>query len=244
MIKNGDLHREVLPHWFHQRLFSGRALPVIARTCRGRMETKVIVVDRKRLEDVNILSAAEAVKEGKIVVFPTETVYGIGCRYDDESARERVFALKRRERSKPLGIYLLSASEVEEYALMPPMAEKLSGAFLPGPLTLVLPGRRGGKLGFRIPSDEVTRRLIRLCGIPLSGTSANLSGRESPTTGQQAIAAMHGRADYIIDAGKTELACPSTVIDLCVEPPVVLREGAIPLEALSQALGCEVQKAS
>lgn len=228
---------------FFNDFFSGGARRVIAHTCRGRMETKVIIIDRERLDDDSILPAAKAIKEGEIVVFPTETVYGVGCRYDDESARDRIFALKTRPRSRPLGIYVLSVSEVEKHAAIPPMAEKLSRAFLPGPLTLVLPGRRGGKLGFRIPSDQVTRRLISLCGIPLSGTSANLSGRESPTTGQEAIAAMQGRADYIIDAGKTELACSSTVIDLCVEPPVVLRKGVIPLEALSYVLGCEVQKA-
>ena len=207
------------------------------------MKTEIIVINQKRVEDDEILPAADAIKEGKIVVFPTETVYGVGCRYDDESARERIFALKKRDRSKPLGIYLPSVSEVEKYAVMPPMAAKLARAFLPGPLTLLLPGRRGGKLGFRIPSDEVARRLIRLCGIPLSATSANLSGHQSPTDGQQAIAAMEGRADYIIDAGKTELACPSTVIDLCAAPPTVLREGAISPDELSCVLGCEVRKA-
>lgn len=206
------------------------------------MNTQIIVINRNQVEHGEILPAAAAIKEGKIVVFPTETVYGVGCRYDDESARERIFALKRRDRSKPLGIYLPSVSDVERYAIVPPMAAKLARAFLPGPLTLLLPGRSGGRLGFRIPSDEVARRLIRLCGIPLSATSANLSGHESPTTGQQAIAAMEGRADYIIDAGKTELACPSTVIDLCAEPPVVLREGAISLDELSRVLGREVRK--
>ncbi|MFQ5792766.1 MAG: L-threonylcarbamoyladenylate synthase [Acidobacteriota bacterium] len=206
------------------------------------MRTQIIAVTRERVKDSEILPAAEAIKEGKVVVFPTETVYGVGCRYDDECARERIFALKRRDASKPLGIYLLSVTEVEKHAVTSPMGEKLAEAFLPGPLTLVLPARRGGKLGFRIPSNEVTRRLIRLSGIPLAGTSANLSGRESPTDGQQAIAAMDGRVDFIIEAGKTELARPSTVIDLCGEPPVVLREGAISLDTLSRVLACEVRK--
>jgi len=207
------------------------------------MNTQIIAITRNQIDDDRILPAAEGIKEGRIVVFPTETVYGVGCRYDDESARERIFALKRRDRSKPLGIYLLSVSGIEEHAVMQPMAEKLAQAFLPGPLTLVLPGRRGGKLGFRIPADEVARRLIRLCGMPLSGTSANLSGRESPTDGQQAVAAMDGRVDFIIDAGETELARPSTVIDLCDDRPVVLREGAVPLADLIRVLGCDVRKA-
>lgn len=207
------------------------------------MKTEIIAISRKQMDDGKILPAAEGIKKGRIVVFPTETVYGVGCRYHDEAATERIFALKGRDRSKPLGIYLLSVSEVENYAVMGPTAEQLARAFLPGPLTLVLPGRKGEKLGFRIPSDEVTRRLIRLAGIPLSGTSANLSGHRSPTTGSEAISAMEGKVDFIIDGGKTEFACPSTVIDLCGEPPVVLREGAIPLEELSRLLACEVRKA-
>ena len=206
------------------------------------MKTRIIVLTRERIDDDSILPAAEAIREGKLVVFPTETVYGMGCRYDDESARDRIFSLKGRDRSKPLAMYLLSVTEVEEYAVMTPTAEKLARAFLPGPLTLILPGRRGGTVGFRIPSDEVTRRLLGLCGIPLSGTSANLSGGESPISGEQAIAAMHGKVEFILDAGRTELARPSTVIDLCAGPPVVLREGAIAVADLSRVLGHDVGK--
>jgi len=207
------------------------------------MDTQIIVINRKNFEDDEILPAAEAIKEGKIVVFPTETVYGVGCRYDDEPAKERIFGLKKRDHSKPLAVYLLSAEEIRNFAVLPPAAQKLAQAFLPGPLTLVLAGRSGGKLGFRIPSDEVTRCLLSLSGMPLSGTSANLSGEQSPVNGEQAIAAMDGRADLIIDTGHTELACPSTVIDLCKDHPVVLREGAVSLSELSDALGCDVRKA-
>lgn len=206
------------------------------------MKTRIIKIDRKRIDDSEILPAAEAILEGKIVVFPTETVYGVGCRYDDGAVRDRVFALKGRERAKPLAIYMLSVSEIGEYAALPMTAEKLARAFLPGPLTLVLPGTEGEKVGFRIPSDEVVRRLIRLAGVPLAGTSANLSGQESPTDGQQAIAAMEGKVDFIIDAGRTELACVSTVIDLAIDPPVVLREGAVSLDELSDVLGFKVRK--
>jgi len=206
------------------------------------VETEIIIVNRERIEDEKILPAAEGVRKGKIVVFPTETVYGVGCRYDDESARERIYAIKGRDLAKPLGIYLLSASEIEEHAVVSATAEGLARVFLPGPLTLVLPGRKGGKLGFRIPSDDVARRLIQLCGAPLSGTSANLSGQKDPTDGQQATAAMEGKVDFIIDAGKTELECPSTVIDLCVDPPVILREGAVSCDELSRVLGCELRK--
>jgi L-threonylcarbamoyladenylate synthase len=207
------------------------------------MNTQIIAVNRERFEDEEILPATEAIRAGKIVVFPTETVYGVGCRYDDESARERIFALKGRDRSKPLAMYLLTAEEIRDYAVWPSATGKLARAFLPGPLTLVLPGRSGGKIGFRISSDAVVRRLISLSGTPLAGTSANLSGQGSPVNGEQAIAAMDGRVDVIINAGKTEQACPSTVIDLCEAQPVVVREGAVSLSELSRVLGCEARKA-
>ena len=208
----------------------------------SEINTQIMKIDRERIDDSDILPAAEAILSGKIVVFPTETVYGVGCRYDDESARERIFALKQRDRSKPLGVYLFSTNEIRNHASLSPMAEVLVKAFLPGPLTLVLPGRKGGSVGIRVPSDEVCRRLIQLSGIPLSGTSANLSGCESPIDGQQAIAAMEGKVDFIIDAGKTELARPSTVIDLFPSPPEVLREGAVSLDELSDVLGFKVRK--
>lgn len=206
------------------------------------MDTQILVVNRERFEDDEILPAAEAIRAGKIVVFPTETVYGVGCRYDDEPARERVFALKKRDRSKPLAMYLLTAEEIRDYAAWSSAAEKLARAFLPGPLTLVLPGRSGEKVGFRIPSDAVVHRLLCLSQTPLAGTSANLSGQESPIDGEQAVAAMDGRVDVIINAGNTELGCPSTVVDLCEEQPLLLREGAISLDELSDALNGEVRK--
>ncbi len=207
------------------------------------VKTKIIAIRRGKLDDSEIFPAAEAIKQGKVVVFPTETVYGVGCRFDDEAAKERIFALKKRDHSKPLGIYLLSFEEVKKHAIVPPSAEKLAREFLPGPLTLVLPGKIGRRLGFRIPSDEVTRRLIFLAGTPLAGTSANLSGQESPVTGEEAIAAMNGRVDVIMDAGRTELGRESTVIDLCGDEPVLIREGVIPVDVLSKILSREVRKA-
>ncbi len=204
-------------------------------------KTHIITVSRKEVKDTLLLPAAEAIKHGKIVVFPTETVYGVGCRYDDEAAKERIFALKKRESSKPLPIYLLSAAEMEKRSVMSEAARRLAEKFLPGPLTLVLPGRSGGSIGFRIPSDEVARRLISLAGIPLAGTSANLSGEESPVDGKGAIEAMQGRVDFIIDAGETELACESTVVDLSGDQPIVLREGAISVNELSRVLGTDVR---
>jgi len=208
-----------------------------------RTKTQIIIIENKEVKDIALLPAAEGIKQGKIVVFPTETVYGVGCRFDDESAREKIYALKKRDYSKPLAIYLLSTGEIEKYAVVSEAAEKVAGKLLPGPVTLVLPGRSGGKVGFRISSDEVLRRLISLCGIPLAGTSANVSGEQSPVDGKDAIRAMDGRVDFIIDAGKTELACESTVIDLCGDEPVVLREGAVSAEEVARVLGCNVRKA-
>ena len=206
------------------------------------MKTRIIKIDRNRVDDSDILPAAEAILEGKIVVFPTETVYGVGCRHDDESARERIFALKERDLSKPLGLYLFSTTEIKNHASLSATAEAVAKAFLPGPLTLVLPGRRGGTVGIRVPSDPICRRLIQLSGVPLLGTSANLSGQKEAVNGRQAIAAMEGKVHLVIDAGQTELARPSTVIDLFPSPPVVLREGPVSLDELSNLLGFKVRK--
>ncbi len=206
------------------------------------MRTQTIFVHRESFADDEILPAALAVRAGKIVVFPTETVYGVGCRHDDDSARDRIFALKKRDRSKPLAIYLLNPDEIRDYAVWPAPAEKLAQRFLPGPLTLVLPVRGGGTVGFRVSSDAVLRRLLSLSALPLAGTSANLSGQPSPTDGPQAIAAMSGKVELILSAGHTELGCPSTVVDLCGEQPFVVRTGAISFDELSDALNGEVGK--
>lgn len=208
----------------------------------GSKGTKTITIDPARFEESQLLPAAEAVKEGRLVVFPTETVYGVGCRHDKECARDEIYRLKHRERSKPLGMYLLSAADLRNHAVMTGAAEKLAQAFLPGPLTIVLAGRDGDKIGFRVPSDRVSRALIALSGIPLAGTSANLSGQASPVTGEEALAAMEGKVDVIINGGKTEWGRESTVIDLSGERPMVLREGCISLNELSEVLGENVEK--
>lgn len=205
-------------------------------------KTRIIVIDPAKFEESDLLPAAEAVTKEGIVVFPTETVYGVGCRYDSESARDEIYALKHRVRSKPLGMYLLSAAELENHAVMTPAAQKLAQSFLPGPITVILTGRGGCKVGFRIPSDTVSRGLIALSGIPLAGTSANLSGRASPTTAEEAVASMKGKVDIIISAGQTNLGRESTVVDLSGKRPVVLREGCISLEELSALLEEEVEK--
>jgi L-threonylcarbamoyladenylate synthase len=205
--------------------------------------TQVIPINRDAWEEGDLVAAAEALRGGKIVVFPTETVYGVGCRYDDDSAKQRIFALKQRDAGKPLGVYLAETEEISRYAVVSQAAEKLIEAFLPGPLTLVLLGLRGGTLGFRVPSDEIAKRLISLGGTGLAGTSANLSGQPSAVEGREAIAALSGKVDVIIDAGKTELGRASTVIDLSDDYPVLLREGVISAKDLAKVLLCDIGKA-
>ena len=207
----------------------------------GVKKTRILVINPVKFEESDLLPAAETVTNEGIVVFPTETVYGIACRSDSGPARDEIYAIKHREKSKPLAMYLLSATEIPSHAAMTPVAEKLAQSFLPGPLTVILAGHHGGKVGFRIPSDAVSRALMSLSAVPLAGTSANLSGQTSPTTAEEAIAAMEGKVDVIINAGKTELGRESTVVDLSGKRPVVLREGCISVAELSRVLGEPVE---
>jgi len=186
--------------------------------------------------------AAEFIRRGEIVAFPTETVYGLGANVFNETAIRKIFAAKGRPADNPLIAHVASVKHITLVARdLPPMATILIRAFFPGPLTLVLPRHSsvpklatGGleTIGVRMPSNPIARELILACGLPLVAPSANLSGRPSPTTWQAVQSDLDGRISCILKGNQTELGLESTVVDCTGRTPVVLRSGAVTAEQL------------
>ena len=215
------------------------------------MKTKVIEIESpQKPKDEELLEGARILREGGLVAFPTETVYGLGANALDEEAARKIYEAKGRPSDNPLIAHVSAMEEV--YPLVSQVSEKakkLMDAFWPGPMTLIFPksdlvpyGTTGGldTVAVRMPSDPVANRLIALAGVPVAAPSANTSGRPSPTTAQHVLQDMDGRIDMIIDGGPVGIGVESTIVDVSVETPTVLRPGAITMEMLEEVLG-EVQ---
>ena len=208
------------------------------------IETKIFSQDQ-------IDDAVELLAEGKLVAFPTETVYGLGAIATNEKAVKNVYAAKGRPSDNPLIVTVSDVQMMSKYAKeVPERAQKLIKKFWPGPLTLLLfvkpnslPKAVTGGLdtvAFRCPNDALTHELISKLGYPIVGPSANTSTKPSPTTAQHVYHDLKGKIAGIIDGGPTEVGLESTIIDLSVATPIVLRPGAITPEELSNALGEKV----
>lgn len=192
----------------------------------------------------DILTAANLLKEGKLVVFPTETVYGLGASALDETAAARIYAAKGRPSDNPLIIHLSNADEAEKYAEISPCFQKLASLFMPGPLTVVLTKKdcipfsvTGGlnTVAVRIPSHPIAHQLLEFASIPIAAPSANLSGRPSCTTVEHVIEDMNGKVDAILDGGESDLGLESTILLPRGDNEVVLlRPGAITIEMLAE----------
>lgn len=179
---------------------------------------------------------------GRLIVYPTDTVYGLGCRIDDPQAVGRIFEIKRRPAAEALPVLLADAGQLEEYVVsVPAGARRLISRFWPGPLTLIF--RRsdripavvaagGDTVAVRVPGHPVPRALVRGLGIPIVGTSANSHGMPAPTTAQAAVFDLGDRVDLVLDGGRAPLGRESTMVDVTGEVPRVVREGAIPAREL------------
>lgn len=202
-------------------------------------------------DDESIRQAAELLRQGQIVAFPTETVYGIAASAFCGSAVNKIFEAKGRPQDNPLIVHI-NAMEMMEglVSQVPESAQKLAEAFWPGPLTMVLP--RGPKVaqevcagldtvGIRMPSHPDARKLISACGLPLAAPSANLSGSPSPTTAADVFADMDGRLPMILDGGSCQVGVESTVVTLAGPKPILLRPGYVTKEQMEAVLGQEMQ---
>jgi L-threonylcarbamoyladenylate synthase len=173
--------------------------------------------------------AAQLLRSGAVIAFPTDTVYGLGASADDEVARRRVFQIKGRPVGMPLILMVAAESQLEGYVHVDSRAEAMMGRWWPGPLTLILHAVGGGTLGVRIPKHKVALGLLRHAG-PLMTTSANLHGRDPAMTAVEAAALTGVMA--VLDGGTAPGGTASTVLDLTGPEPHVLREGAIPAPEL------------
>ncbi len=192
------------------------------------MKTQVVKIDPEDIDLEKIRQAAGIIKKGGIVGFPTETVYGLAADFANKQAVKRIFELKKRPKDKPLTVQIRDISRLEEIASdISPFAYQLMGSFWPGPLTLVLRAKAGGTVGVRIPANKVARALIEESNTALVAPSANLSGEPEAKTAEQVLGTFAGLIEMVIDAGPAELGMASSVVDLTVSPPKVLREGII-----------------
>ena len=210
------------------------------------METKRFKIESVQ-ETEKIAEAAQILSRGGLLAIPTETVYGLGANGLDETAVLHIFEAKGRPQDNPLILHVPDASWLERYCeSVPESAYRLAERFWPGPLTVILPRKKivplrttGGldTVGIRCPDHAVTREIIAQAGVPVAAPSANLSGRPSCTSAQHVFEDMDGRIDGIVDGGECSVGVESTIIDLTVTPPRLLRPGGLPLESLCEVLG-------
>lgn len=198
-------------------------------------------------DEAGISSAARALREGRLVVFPTETVYGLGASGLDAAALDRLFLAKGRPLDNPLILHVASPESARDlYRTFPDEAVRLASAFWPGPLTLVL--SRDPKVpdavtcgldtvAVRVPSHPIARALLVAAGVPIAAPSANLSGRPSPTRVEDARADLGDRVAVYLDGGPSPLGVESTVIGLAGDAAVLLRPGGLAREAIEEVLG-------
>jgi L-threonylcarbamoyladenylate synthase len=204
--------------------------------------TTILTVDAEYPDARAIATAAEAIRAGRLVAFPTETVYGLGAHARDVAAIDRLFRAKGRPATDPMIVHVASASRLADIVRHIPLeARELSAAFWPGPLTLILPKREtipdsvtAGRatVGVRVPAHPVALALLEAAGVPIAAPSANRFSRPSPTTAAHVQSDLDGAIDFILDAGSTPIGVESTVLDLTVSPPAVRRPGGVTLERL------------
>ncbi len=209
-------------------------------------ETRVLAVNAFAPEADAIAQAADVLRRGGLVAFPTETVYGLGANALDSAAVSHIFEAKGRPASDPLIVHIAEPAQLTDIAIdIPALAWRLVEAFWPGPLTLVLP--RGAALtsnvsagtatvAVRMPRHPVALALLRAARLPVAAPSANLFARPSPTTAQHVLEDLQGRVDLVLDGGATSIGVESTVLDLTGQTPRVLRPGGIGLEELRALL--------
>ncbi len=211
------------------------------------MHTEYFIVDKEQPDKQIMQEAANMLQQGKLVAFPTETVYGLGANGLDEQAVARIYQAKGRPSDNPLILHIASPEELSSLVTeISANAQVLMDTYWPGPLTIVLNRKNivpdivtGGldTVAVRLPASTVARELIKRAGMPIAAPSANTSGRPSPTSAEAVRVDLDGRIEAIIDAGSCDIGVESTVIDCTTPVPTVLRPGGITLEMLMDVLG-------
>lgn len=213
------------------------------------MDTKVLHI-RTLDETEKLNEAAKVLKQGGLVAFPTETVYGIGANALDVHVVKRIYEAKGRPSDNPLIVHVGETDDVYKYAKsVPDKAVKLMDAYWPGPLTLIydkndsIPDTITGGLktvAIRVPAHPIAREIIRLSALPIAAPSANISGKPSPTDAGHVIEDLSGRVDIIVDGGDANIGLESTVLDVTCDPPMILRPGGITKSMIEDVVGTVV----
>lgn len=211
------------------------------------MQTKYFIVHKEEPDQHILGQAGQLLAQGKLVAFPTETVYGLGANGLDAMAVANIYKAKGRPSDNPLILHIAHPQELQALVTeIPKNAQALIDTYWPGPLTIVLkrtsqvPDIVSGGLdtvAVRLPASKVARQLIALAGVPIAAPSANTSGRPSPTTAQAVFADLDGRIDAVLDGGDCDIGVESTVVDCTTPVPTLLRPGGITLEMLMDTLG-------
>lgn len=209
-----------------------------------------MILDGRKLEAVDLQRICNVITAGGIIAFPTDTVYGIGCDAFNSDAIARIYALKKRKRAKPLVLFVPDKNLVNKYANPKPEAKRLIEKFFPGPLTVIVNSSNSspselvdpnGRIGVRIPKNDVILKILNTLPTPLATTSANPSGKEETTTANSVASQfMDEELEIIIDGGLCNRP-PSAVIDTTTFPPILLRKGHISIPEIERTLGCEVK---
>jgi len=204
---------------------------------RPLVETKVFKVDPKDPDAAAIEFGARVIRGGGLVVFPTETVYGIAANLLNQKTVDRLYEVKRRFRGKPFTVHIADLKAIREMGCAISKKARLAiDKYWPGPLTVILQAKDGRKTGFRMPANEVALRLISAARVPVVAPSANISGKKPPRDAKSALRDLDKRVDVVIDAGRTAVGVESTVVDFTTDPPAILREGAVTRTALMRTL--------
>lgn len=193
----------------------------------------------------NLLRAAKLIKRGEIVAFPTETVYGLGADAFNVDACKKIYSAKQRPADKPLTLHVATFEMIEQIAEISSAAEKLIEKFLPGPLTLILPKKNivpdfvtcnSKSVGVRFPKNSVAQDFIKIAGVPIAAPSANISGKNPPTTAQEVFDNLSGKVEIILDGGKCNVGISSTIADISSGELKILRQGIISAAQILETL--------
>ncbi len=205
------------------------------------MDTRIVKIDDTIEYSSQLKEAASIILNDGLVVFPTETVYGLGGNALLADAARKIYSAKGRPSDNPLIIHVSEPEDAERYAFTNEIYYQLAKEFMPGPLTVILPKREciphsvtGGleTVAVRCPSHPIAHALIKECGVPIAAPSANVSGRPSPTSAKYVLEDMNGRVDMIIDGGECDIGLESTIVSINGDSLTLLRPGAITYDAL------------
>ncbi len=207
---------------------------------------KLIKIDPLAPPASVLAEAADILRKGGIIAYPTETFYGLGADAFNEAAIRKLYQIKGRDFNKPISILIRDQQMLKQVVdPIPPIAERLIQEFWPGPLTLIFKGRKQlpsyltggtGKVGVRISSQPTAQRILEIFKLPITATSANVSGEKSPITAQEILGISNNGIDLILDGGKLPGQRGSTIIDLTLSPPKIVREGEISREVIKDFL--------